>query len=43
MKLPDPSHRGKEMLETGSLSPAEDQITDVPQIPVPDPLTALVT
>jgi amidophosphoribosyltransferase len=46
VKLPDPSQRGKEMLETGSLSPAEDQIADAidtADIPAPDPLSALVT
>ncbi len=45
VKLPDPSQRGKEMLEMGSLSPSEDQIADTitAEIPVPDPLSALVT
>jgi hypothetical protein len=31
------------MLETGSLSPAEDPIADAVDIPAPDSLTALVT
>jgi amidophosphoribosyltransferase len=38
--LPDPGHRGKEMLETGSLSPSHDPIAEEV---APDPLTALVT
>jgi amidophosphoribosyltransferase len=37
--LPDPGHRGKAMLETGSLSPSSDPIAEAA---APDPLTALV-